>query len=89
VGQDAGVARPEDTPTYLSRLHSFGLVEYGAPTDELAAQFHELADDPAVRAARARIESGKLGSPRIVRKTVTLSALGREFWAACAPSPPR
>ena len=86
VGVAAAVSVPADTATYLGRLRGFGLVEYGPASNELEAQFKALAEDPAVLAARTRIERGKLGSPRLVRKTVTLSPLGREFWAACAPS---
>jgi hypothetical protein len=81
----AGVSVPDDTATYLGRLHGFGLIEYGPGASELDDEFRALAEDPAVVAARARIERAKLGSPRLVRKSVTLSPLGREFWAACAP----
>jgi Abortive infection alpha len=86
VGGAAGIALPRNTPTYLSRLHGLGLVEFGPANDALADDYTRLADDEAVRDARRRIETGRLGSVRLARKTVTLSALGREFWAACAPS---
>ncbi|HET6877022.1 MAG TPA: Abi-alpha family protein [Jatrophihabitans sp.] len=86
VGSAAGVALPDNVPTYLSRLDSLGLLDFSQPIDDLDAQFAELLDDPRVRTARAEAENGKLGSARIVRKSVTLSPLGREFWSACAPS---
>jgi hypothetical protein len=85
VGAVAGVSPARNVATYLSRLHGFGLVEFGPAADELAAEYDQLAIDDAVQEARVRIEKGRLGSPRIVRKTVALSPLGREFWAACAP----
>lgn len=85
VGVAADVALPDNTATYVTRLHGFGLVEFGSAGDELAGQFERLASDRAVVAAKNRIDTAKLGSPRLVRKTVTLSPLGREFWAACAP----
>lgn len=85
LGAAAGVAVPADAPTYVGRLHAFGLVEYGPAPDELEPAFRLLAEEPAVAAARNRIETAKLGSPRVVRKTVALSPLGREFWTACAP----
>jgi hypothetical protein len=88
VGIAAGVSTPEDVPTYLARLANFGLVEFSQTSGELSAQFSALQDDAAVKRARAQIESAKQGSAKLVRKTVTLSALGREFWAACAPSRP-
>ncbi len=85
VGASAGVAEPENTATYLSRLKNLGLVEFGGAVDGLAAQYTKLAADDTVRAARTSVEKAKLGSAKVVRKSVTLSALGREFWTACAP----
>lgn len=85
IGSSAGVAVPENAATYLARLHGFGLIEFGAAGDDLGTQFTALSSDPAVTAAKARIERDKLGSPKIVRKRVSLSPLGREFWSACAP----
>jgi hypothetical protein len=86
VGDAAGVALKENTATYLTRLHGFGLVEFASAGDELAAAFEALANAAEVTAAKRRIEQAKLGSPKLVRKTVALSALGREFWSACAPT---
>lgn len=85
VAATAGIAHARSSSTYLTRLHSFGLVEFGPAKDELGAEYDQLAIDDAVQEARVRIERGKLGSVRIVRKSVALSALGRDFWAACAP----
>lgn len=85
VGSTAGVAHARSSSTYLTRLQSFGLVEFGPAKDELGAEYDQLAIDDAVQEARVRIERGKLGSVRIVRKSVALSTLGRDFWAACAP----
>lgn len=85
AGTAAGVSWPRNTPTYVTRLQSFGLVEFGPPRDEMAQQFALLAADDDVRGAREQIERGKLGSAKLIRKSVLLSPLGREFWAACAP----
>ena len=82
----AGVAVPENTPTYLARLQGFGLLEFAPGGAGLDAQFAALTADARVTAARSQIERGKLGSPRVIRKQVNLSPLGREFWAACAPA---
>jgi hypothetical protein len=86
VGAAAHVALADNVPTYLTRLQSFGLLEFGAAVDGLDAQFAALEDDPAVRAARTGAD-GKFGSARVVRKSVLLSQLGREFWTAAAPRP--
>lgn len=88
VGRQAGVMSPDSTPTYVSRLYRFGLVEFGPPTESLAMQFDILATDSAVQAAEATIEARREGSPRHVRKALTMSQFGREFWAACDPSRP-
>jgi Abortive infection alpha len=87
VGDAAGVAVRDDTPTYLARLRGFGLVEFGPADDDLGAQYETLAGARAVLDAKADIERTKLGSARLARRTVRLSPLGREFWAACAPAP--
>jgi hypothetical protein len=85
VGAAAHVALPENVPTYLTRLHSFGLIEFSPTIDDLESQFAALSDEPVIRAARAEAD-GKFGSAKLTRKSVTLSMLGREFWAACAPT---
>lgn len=85
VAADAGVSEAHNAATYLTRLEGFGLVQFGAPADDLAAEYSRLTADDVVRDARTQIERAKLGSAKLVRKTVTLSPLGREFWAACAP----
>jgi hypothetical protein len=85
VGKAAGVSWPQHTTTYVARLQSFGLLEFGPPSDDLNQQFGQLVADEAVQAARKHIDSGKLGSAKLIRKSVTLSPLGRDFWAACAP----
>jgi hypothetical protein len=90
VGAAAKVTPARNVATYLTRLHGFGLVEFGPAADELNAEYDQLAIDDAVQEARVRIEKGKLGSVRVVRKTVALSTLGRDFWTACSPgSAPR
>jgi hypothetical protein len=86
VGRSAGVVTPDNVPTYVTRLQTFGLVEFGPPDDALSMQFDILAADSKVQAAQATIESGHLGSPRLVRKSLAISQFGREFWAASDPA---
>lgn len=82
----AGLSRPQNVGTYLTRLHGYGLLDFGVPDDDLSSQFDTLLDDASVQAARATVDGGKQGSSKLVRKSVTLSALGVEFWVACAPT---
>jgi hypothetical protein len=85
VGRAAGVVLPDNTPTYLNRLLGFGLVEFGNGDDRLSPEYDAIAAERVVMAARREAEQAKLGAIRLRRKTVTLSPLGREFWAASAP----
>lgn len=89
VGRSAGVVIPDNVPTYVTRLHQFGLVQFGPPDDSIAMQFDILATDSAVQAAEASIEARRMGSMRLARKTLSISPFGREFWAAADPSTPR
>jgi hypothetical protein len=88
LGLAAGVALPDNGATYLTRLDNFGLLEFGTPGADLDPQFETLVGDPLVKQARQCVEGSKQGSAKIVRKSVTLSAMGRQFWTACAPSRP-
>ena len=87
LGAAARITPPRSTATYLTRLHGFGLVEFGPELDELSAEYDKLAVDAVVQEARARIDRNRMGSAKLLRKSVALSQLGREFWAACAPDP--
>ena len=89
VGTAAGLAAPGNVGTYLDRLHGFGLIEFTHDPAHLDVQFDALLRDPAVVSARADIEAGRQGNAKITRKAVLLSALGRDFWTACAPSKAR
>ena len=88
VGRAAGVASPESTPTYLSRLHGFGLVEFGPEDATLGTQYEILATDATVQAAMHKGEARKAGPVRLRRTTVTLAPLGRQFWDASNPVGP-
>ena len=85
IGAAADVTPARNVATYLSRLEALGLVEFGPASDDLDEEYDRLAVDRAVQDARARIGRSRMGSAKLIRKSVALSALGREFWAACAP----
>jgi hypothetical protein len=86
IGRVAGVSSPENTPTYLTRLLGFGLVQFGPEDSSLNTEYEILATDSAVQAAHAAAEARKQGSVRLARGTVSLSPLGLQFWAAADPS---
>ncbi|HLY32907.1 MAG TPA: Abi-alpha family protein, partial [Jatrophihabitantaceae bacterium] len=86
VGRNAGVVSPDNVPAYVTRLHNFGLVEFGPADDDIDVQFDILAADSTVQAAQSSAEARRLGSPKLVRKTLTISPFGRDFWTATDPS---
>ncbi len=88
VGRSAGVVTPDNVTTYLTRLLGFGLVELGPPDDSINTQYDILVTDASVQAAEATVEARKLGSGRLIRKTLSISQFGREFWSATDPARP-
>src|SRR5205085_1287051 len=86
IGAASGVSPARNVATYLSRLQQFGLVEFGPAVDALGEEYDQLAVDSVVQEARSTIERNKMGSAKLIRKSVALSPLGREFWSACAPA---
>ena len=83
VGRQAGLSTPDSTPTYLTRLLNFGLVEFGPEDERLAVDYDILFSDHVVQRAR---ESAR--GARFERKTLQLSPFGHEFWQATDPSRP-
>jgi hypothetical protein len=88
VGRQAGLVAPDNTPTYLTRLQGFGLVEFAPEDESLAVQYDILATDSTVQDARNGVESRRRGGIRLPRKTLQLSAFGKQFWTAADPSRP-
>lgn len=84
VGRAAGVALPDRVHLYVSHLRRLGLVESGPENHSLKDQYEILLTEPKLRETIASIGKGALG-PRIIRRTVRISDLGRELWeAACS-----
>jgi hypothetical protein len=78
IGRTAGVAVPQLTSYYVSRLLALGLVEIGPEDDRLTDDYRALLGEPAVLAAMSRArETG--ATPRVLRHTLALSALGHEL----------
>jgi hypothetical protein len=84
IGRQAGLVSPDSTPTYLTRLHGFGLVEFGPAEESLAVQYDILATDSTIQEARRSVR----GSVKLVHKSLRMSAFGAQFWAAADPSRP-
>ena len=86
IGQAAGVQLREMTPHYLSHLLELGLVELTPEDPEQRLKYEILESGSAVREAVAEIEAAsKMTRARIVRRTVRLTRLGQDLWAACQP----
>jgi hypothetical protein len=83
VGQAAGVQLREMTPHYISHLLELGLVELAPEDPDLALKYEILESHTQIRDAIARIGREQKGKARIVRRTVRLTALGRDLWATC------
>ena len=86
VGRAAGVSAPDATPTYVTRLYRFGLVQFAPESHDLSMQYDVLATDAAVQAAVTGVEASRTGTPKLERKTLLLAPFGREFWSASDPS---
>lgn len=85
VGRAAGVQLPDSVSAYVHHLRTLGLAEDGPADDSLAVQYDILAGESVVRRAEQQAkEAGRLGA-RMVRRTLRISALGRELWLACRP----
>ena len=84
IGRTAALTLPSMTPAYVTHLRALGLVETGPEDPEDKQGYEMLMADRAVRAAMKEGELSKLPA-RVVRRTVVLSARGRELWEACRP----
>jgi hypothetical protein len=88
VGRVAGVHLNSAVPVYVTHLRDLGLVEEGPQDDELSDQYALLgSEDVARRAESEAAESTRLGT-KVIKRTLRISPLGAELWAACAPSDP-
>lgn len=85
VGTEAGVALPERVPEYLGRLLALGLAEYAGHDESLGEEYDILLTDGAIVDAEDRARGARRLSPRIVRDSIRISALGTAFWSACDP----
>ena len=85
IGRRAGVTGLELVPRYIAHLRELDLVETGPEDPSLEIEYEMLETDGAVRGPVARIEQAG-ERPRILRRTLRISAFGRSVWDACSGS---
>ena len=83
VGRSAGVALPEHVITYVTHLRLLGLVDIGPERGSLADAYELLMTEGVVQAVHRHGSS-----TRVLRRTLTISALGQELWQACQQEMP-
>lgn len=80
LGKAAGVSLPDHVPAYVTRIVALGLALLGPEDAALSTEYEILLTDETVREAQRG-----LSRPRFVRRSVRISSLGAQFWAACDP----
>lgn len=80
VGRAAGVALADAVPAYLTHLKGLGLVSVGPESVVLTDGYEILLTEAVVR--QALLDAG--GHSRVIRRSLRLSALGRDLWDACS-----
>ncbi|HEY4006323.1 MAG TPA: Abi-alpha family protein [Pseudonocardia sp.] len=88
VGRVAAIHLNSAVPVYLTHLRELGLVQEGPHNDQLSDQYALLANEDYVRAAIDATEDRMLRGAKVVQRTVRISPLGTELWAACRPDEP-
>jgi hypothetical protein len=84
VGRVAGVHLHSAVPGYIGHLRDLGVLEEGPKEDSLSDQYALLANEDYVMRAVESAQGGLRGTSE-VRRTVHISPLGAELWAACRP----
>ena len=82
VGRVAAVHVNQAVPLYVGHLRELGLAEEGPAEELLSDQYTLLTSEDYVQRAIAEAEGGIRGS-RTARRTLRISRLGAELWAAC------
>lgn len=85
VGRVAAIKQQDAVCVYVGHLRDLGLLEQGPKEDALSDQYGLLRNEEYVRRAIEQAETGRR-SVTEVRRTLRISRLGEELWAACNPS---
>ncbi|HEY1973621.1 MAG TPA: Abi-alpha family protein [Pseudonocardia sp.] len=84
VGRVAAIGEQDSVCVYVGHLRDLGLLEQGPKEDALNDQYGLLRNEEYVRRAIEQLRPGRRGITEI-RRTVYISRLGEELWAACHP----
>jgi hypothetical protein len=82
VGRVAAIDQQDAVCVYIGHLRDLGLLEQGPKEDALSDQYGLLRNEDYVRRAIEQLQPGRRGVVE-VRRTVFISHLGEELWAAC------
>ena len=85
VGKQALVKLRDQTPSYIAHLLNMGLLEIGPELDDMDVKYQILETDGVLKRAVEQAEAEPGGRAKLLRRSVRLSALGQQFWAACQP----
>jgi hypothetical protein len=83
IGKPAGVKLLEQVPAYIAHLRALDLVESAPEDRDFEIKYQILESDLAIKQAIERAPTGATRSVRYLRRTLRLSAFGRQFWQAC------
>lgn len=85
MGRDAGAVWMEATSYYLAHLAQCGLLQFAGEEERFLIKYQILEGSSEVLQASKAIKT-QSRRHKIIRKTVLLSPLGRQFWQACQPA---
>jgi hypothetical protein len=88
VGRVAGVHLNSAVPVYVTHLFVLGLVQEGPQDDTLSDQYALLGSEDYARQAESEAKESTLLGTKEIRRTLQISPLGAELWAACRPAEP-
>ncbi len=80
AGRAAGVQLINRVPVYVTRLRAFGLVDFGPEEPALQLKYEILETDASIIDAINLIEDKRRQSAKIQRRSLFISAFGRELW---------
>jgi hypothetical protein len=80
IGMEAGTRDPDRVHAYLGNLYRLGLIWFSREELDDQGAYHLLEAQPEVQVAMS-----EAGRTRTVRRSIHLTAFGREFCSACLP----